>query len=90
MAKGVGDALAEGWRKFCGVDRLPGQGETLLAPDCPPYCGDAIGEGRPLFVVLDTGRNLDQGTAVEARRQQGDDREQPKHGVVRAMALFDH
>src|SRR3954468_15793174 len=78
MAEGIGDAFAEGWREFRGIDGLPGHGETLLGPDRPPYCGEAVGEGRPLLVVPGAGRDLDPGTAVEARRQQGDDREQPE------------
>ena len=78
VAEGVGDALAEGWREFRGIDGLPGHGETLFASDFPPYCGEAVGEGRPLLVVPGAGLDLDPGTAVEARRQQGDDREQPE------------
>ena len=78
VAEGVGDALAKGWRKFCGLDGLPGHDETLLGPDRPSYCGEAVREGRPLLVVPSAGRDLDPGTAVEARRQQGDDREQPE------------
>src|SRR4051812_22246546 len=49
VAKGIGDALAEGWREFRSVDRLPGHGETLLAPDCPSYHGEGVGKGRPLL-----------------------------------------
>src|SRR5215218_10270719 len=76
MAEGIGDALAEGWREFCGVGGLPGHDETLLTPDRTPYCGEAVGKGRPRLVVPGAGRDLEPGTAGEARGQQGDDREQ--------------
>ena len=66
MAEGIGDALAEDWRKFRGIDGLPGHGETLLAPDRPSYCGEAVGEGRPLLVVPGAGRDLDASATVEA------------------------
>ena len=76
MAEGIVDALAEGWREFRGVGGVPGHGETLLGPDRTAYCGKAVDEGWPLLVVPSAGRGLGAGTAVEARRQQGDDREQ--------------
>ncbi|MBL6082221.1 hypothetical protein JMJ56_30045 [Belnapia sp. T18] len=76
MAEGVCDTFAEGWREFRGVAGVLGYGQTLFAPDCPPYGGKAVGEGRSLLVVPGVGRYPELGTAVEARRQQDDDREQ--------------
>ncbi len=67
VAEGVGDALAEGWREFCGIDRLAGHAETLLAPGRTSYRGEGVGEGRPSFVVPGAGGDLDPGAAVDAR-----------------------
>ncbi len=76
MAEGVSDAFAKGSREFRSVEGVAGQCETLLTPDLLRYGGKAVGKGWPLLVVPGAGRDPELISAVEARCQQGDDREQ--------------
>ena len=64
---------------------------NLPTPDLAPYGGEGVGEARSEFAVPGAGRDLDAGAAVEASRQQSDDREQAeKAGGGAAIALSDH